>query len=262
MIISVLKVILHNNWHNKAVMVTKFTLQIPFKNMCWRNGPCISSQHDEHLLRCLVRLLRLVSIREGDIPQLFSGVKENIKLKMLCEYGPGSSTLGPAHLTPFNAPKGITWTTIPQDASMKTALASTLHIPSRSIRSVFAPNHHRLFRPDPIPEPAIPSPHPSQDLQEDISLSASTYPTASLQSQSPVYLNEYDPEHPALFQTTNPEGLPLLYHPIGLDNFLGPKDLLSDVLCESELEDLNNNVVKQPLDFTALLLDPYELSLP
>ena len=219
---------------------------------------------------CFIALFVLVSIREGGIPQLFSGVKENIKLMMLCEYGPGSSTLGPAHLTPFKAPKGITWTTIPQDASIKTALAlaSTLHIPSISIRSVFAPNHHRLFRPDPIPEPAIPSPRPmkenqpSQDLQEDISLSASTYPTASLQSPSPVYLNEYDSEHPALFQTTNPEGLPLLYHPIGLDNFLGPKDLLSDVLCESELEDLNNNVVKQPLDFTALLLDPYELSLP
>ena len=58
-VIYVLEGISHNNWHNKAVMVTKFTLQIPFKNMCWQNGPCIAGQHEEHLQHRLVPLLQL-----------------------------------------------------------------------------------------------------------------------------------------------------------------------------------------------------------
>jgi len=150
---------------------------------------------------------------------------------------------------------------------MKITLASKLHIPSLSIQTISALDHHQLFHPDPTPEPAISSPcpvtedHPSQDLQEDLSLSAASSPTASHRSPSPVYLNEeYDPEHPELFYTINTEGFPLVYHPIGLDNLLSPYDLFSNALLQS---DINNNILEQSCDFTASIIDPkQQLSIP
>jgi len=90
---------------------------------------------------------------------------------------------------------------------------------------------------------------PSQDLQEDLSLLAATSPTASLRSPSPVYLNEeYDPEYPELYHTINPEGFPLVDHPIGLDNLLSPDALLPS--------DLNNNTLDRSCEFTASIIDP------